>query len=197
VSEDERYPEQLKFLIADLGHVKSEIARRAGLQERALALYFVVIAFATHSLTPARGEGLSLLVPSIWVAALLVMVFWKREHLEIGRLGGVIREGIAKPAAKLLSVLPGDVVPSEMRANDQAIDPRTRALDRCFLWLSLVVIPLGVTTIVLLRRWDRLTELRDWRKPDPWLAVVSVIAAVATITLLAKLEVDRGATTDA
>ncbi len=194
MTEDEKNSRRLTFLVADLGHLKTEIGRRSALQERVLALYFVAVAFASHSLTPAQGEGLSLLVPSIWVAAALVAAFWKREHLEIARLGGVIREGVARPAAVILGCLPGDLVPSELRGDDPATDPRTRALDRRFLWLSLVAIPSGVTIVVFLRRCDSLSELSKWYQPHPWLAFISMGAAVSVIRMLASLNRGRDAT---
>jgi len=115
--------ERLTFLRADLSSLKGEIARRSGLQERALALYLVVVAFAI--LRVLSTEGLLFIVPSVWVAAWLAANFWTREHLEIARLAGLLRDRVAAPAAALLGCHPGELVPSEVWETDARLDPRT------------------------------------------------------------------------
>jgi len=174
--------ERLTFLRTDLNFLKSEIARRSGLQERALALYLAVVAFAT--IRVAAAEGLLLAVPAVWTAAWLTTVFWAREHLEIVRLAGVVRDRVATPAASILGCHPGALVPSEVWEGDEGIDSHTRSLHRQFQWIALVVIPSILTVVALGTRPVAISKRYHLKEPHVWLALVSVAAGVHIVCVL-------------
>jgi len=181
--------ERLMFLRADLSSLKSEIARRSGLQDRALALYLVVVAFAT--LRVASSEGLLVIVPSVWVAAWLATNFLTREQLEIARLSSLLRDKVAKPAAALLGCQAGDLVPSEVWGDDTRLDPHTRALNRCFLLVSFLALPTALTSFALWTRYSAIRKLLEPHEPHVWLALVSAIAALHVVYMLVRVLLRR------
>ena len=174
--------ELLNFMRSELSSLKAEIARRSALQERALALYLAVLAFATLRLQ--SSDGLLLTVPAVWLAAWLASNFWVREDHEIGRLAGLIRDRVAGPAASLIGCQPDDVVPSEVSATSARLDPHTRSLHRQFLSVSLVGVPIVLTMFVLWRRLAELRRLGDPHQPHVWLALVSIVASIHLIYML-------------
>ena len=64
---------QLDFLLADFGAVKGEIARHAGLQRVAIAMYLALVAVVAGSLL--AGKNLSLPTVGLWVGGFLALLF--------------------------------------------------------------------------------------------------------------------------
>jgi hypothetical protein len=174
--------EKLTFLRTDLSALKSEIARRSGLQERALVLYLAVVAFAVSRV--AASDGVLPMIPAVWVSAWLATAFWTRENLEIARLSGVVRDRVATLAAAILGCHPGELVPSEVWPGDQDIDPRTRSLHTQFQWVCFLCLPTIPTFLGLWNRSSDYRQLYDLREPSAWLAIVTAVAAVHVICML-------------
>ncbi|MBI3637295.1 MAG: hypothetical protein HY216_13960, partial [Candidatus Rokubacteria bacterium] len=164
---------QLDFLLADLAALKTEIARRAGLQRLALALYLALVAAVTGSLM--ADKKLAVAIAGLWMGGLLALLFWCREHLEISRLGCLISQRIAKKASAILGVPEADLVPSEvMPTVDETVDRETHRYHVAFMWLALFVTPLLLTLHALLQRLDQLAKLCACNTPIPYLALVAL-----------------------
>ncbi|MGA2706288.1 MAG: hypothetical protein ABSH35_35095 [Isosphaeraceae bacterium] len=99
---------QLDFLLADFGALKAEMARRSGLQRVAVALYLGLVAAVAASLP--ESKNLSLSAAGLWIGGLVALLFWCREHLEITRLGRLIRDRIGEKAGAILNVPKEDIV---------------------------------------------------------------------------------------
>jgi hypothetical protein len=164
---------QLDFLLADLGALETEIARRAGLQRLALALYLALVAAVSGSLL--TGKNLAVAITGLWMGGLLALLFWCREHLEISRLGCLISHRIAKKAGAILGVPEADLVPSEVAPTvDEAMDRATRRYHVAFMWLALFVTPLLLTLHALWQRLDQLSKLSACNTPTPYLALAAL-----------------------
>ena len=86
--EDER-KKYIDCLLADFASIKEEIRRRATLQRFVLLGFAAVLAFTFKE---AASNNLSAYwVMGLWGSSFLALLFYFREHLEIGRLGTVIR----------------------------------------------------------------------------------------------------------
>ena len=145
---------QLDFLLADFGALKAEMARRSGLQRVAVALYLGLVAAVAASLP--EGKNLSLSAAGLWIGGLVALLFWYREHLEITRLGRLIRDRIGEKAGEILNVPKEDIVPSEAAASiDESMDSTTRRYHLWFMWLVFFVIPLLLTHAL----WQRSAEV--------------------------------------
>jgi len=170
---------RLSFLLADFEKSKDEIARRSGLQERALAMYFAVVAYAVLQV----GPGDVVAATATWVAAWLALAYYVREHLEIARLGSLVRDRIAEPVAQILGAQAADVVPSEASLGDSTADVVTKKLNRRFMWISFAGIPLVLTCVAVWHADD------EWRLLDPrrsviFLSVGAILAAIGVIRML-------------
>jgi len=172
---------RLDFLLADYGKTKDEIARRSGLQERAIALYFAVVAYAVIQV--GAVEVLSVTVT--WVAGWLALAYYVREHAEIGRLGKLIRERVAEPAAQLLGSSSVDVIPSESQNGDSQIDSFAHCLDRRFMWVSFGIIPFVLSCLAIWHA-NNAWRLLDPRYPLVIQSVGTIIAAVGVIRMLRR-----------
>lgn len=132
------------YLVADFQAIKSEIARRSNAQKAALA---AVVAFYAWLLNQLVSTDLGLWhICAVWIVVILGYVFYKREGLEIGRLGAIARRGIAEIAAKHLNIPAENIIPSEVCAADERFDKKTRILDRLFLVSLFGLIPGILTT---------------------------------------------------
>jgi hypothetical protein len=94
-------------------------------------------------------KNLSVAFPGLWLGGVLALLFWCREHLEIRRLGLLIREKIAEKAGAILEVPKAvDLVPSAVDATvDKVKDRTTRRYHRAFMWLAFFVTPMFLTLL--------------------------------------------------
>jgi hypothetical protein len=176
---------QLDFLLADLGALKTEIARRAGLQRVALALYLAWVAAVTGSLL--AGKNLSVAIAGLWLGGLLALLFWCREQLEIARLGRLSSERIAEKVGTILGVPKADIVPSEVTPTvDESMDRSTRRYHLAFMWLAFLVTPLLLTLYALSQRLDQLSKLCTCSAPIPYWALIALGCTAASLWLLAR-----------
>lgn len=136
---------QHDYLLADFQAIKAEIARRSNAQKTALA---AIVAFYAWPLNQLVAANLSVWhIGAIWVVTILGYVFYKREGLEIGRLGALIKTKIAEVAAKNLNVSPEHLIPSEVCAADEKFDCKTKPLDWIFSVTLFGLIP-GTLTVL-------------------------------------------------
>lgn len=136
---------QHDYLLADFQAIKAEIARRSNAQKAALA---AVVAFYAWLLNQLVSTNLGPWhICAVWIVAILGYVFYKREGLEIGRLGAITRKRIAEIAAKNLNVSAENIIPSEVCAADELFDRKTRALDRLFSVSLFGMIPGALTAL--------------------------------------------------
>jgi hypothetical protein len=176
---------QLDFLLADFNALKTEIARRSGLQRVALGLYLAVVAAVVASLP--ESKSLSVSAAGLWIAGSVALLFWSREHLEIARLGHLIRDRIGEQASAILNVPSEQIVPSEASpAIDEEMDRITRRYHVGFMWLVFFVIPLLVTLHVLWQRSAELSRLWAWGTATPYLAFVTLLSIAGNVWLLVR-----------
>jgi len=136
---------QHDYLLADFQATKAEIARRSNAQKTALG---AMVAFYAWLLNQLVATSLSLWhIGAVWIVTLLGYVFYKREGLEIGRLGALIKTKIAEVAAKNLNVSAENLIPSEVHAADKEFDCKTRPLDWVFSVTLFGLIP-GTLTVL-------------------------------------------------
>ena len=136
---------QHDYLLADFQATKAEIARRSNAQKTALA---AMVAFYAWLLNQLVSTNLGLWhIGAIWIVTILGYVFYKREGLEIGRLGALIRTKIADVAVKNLNLSAENLIPSEVRAADKEFDCKTKPLDWIFSVSLFVLIP-GTLTVL-------------------------------------------------
>jgi hypothetical protein len=176
---------QLDFLLADFGVLKAEIARRSGLQRVAVALYLGLVAAVAASLP--EGKNLSLSVAGLWIGGLAALLFWCREHLEITRLGRLIRDRIGERASAILNVPKEHIMPSEAAASfDESMDSTTRRYHLVFMWLVFFMIPLLVTLHALWQRSAEVSRFCAWNTPTPYLVFVILLSIAGNVWLLVK-----------
>lgn len=136
---------QHEYLVADFQATKAEIARRSNAQKTALA---AMVAFYAWLLNQLVSTNLGLWhISSVWIVTILGYVFYKREELEIGRLGSLVRTKIAEVAAKNLNVPTENVIPSEVCAADKEFDCKTKLLDWVFSISLFGLIPGALTAL--------------------------------------------------
>jgi hypothetical protein len=176
---------QLDFLLADFGVLKAEIARRSGLQRVAVALYLGLVAAVAASLP--EGKNLALSAAGMWIGGFIALLFWCREHLEIMRLGRLIRDRIGERASAILNVPKEHIVPSEAAASiDAGMDSTTRRYHLVFMWLVFFVIPLLVTLHVLWQQSAEVSRFYAWNTPTPYLAFVILLPIAGNVWLLVR-----------
>lgn len=135
------------YLLADFQATKAEIARRSNAQKTALA---AMIAFYAWLLNQLVSSTIGLWhIGAIWIVTILGYVFYKREAIEIGRLGKLIRTKIAEVAANDLNVSAEKLIPSEVQAGDKEADCKTEALDWVFSLSLFGLIPGTLTGIYI------------------------------------------------
>jgi hypothetical protein len=172
----------LEYLLADIGSVKAEIARRSNLQRVVLATYIAVIAVvgkeaASHALSAPLLVGL-------WVSGALALQFYTREGLEIRRLGAIVRERIVPIARKILKVQKQDVFPSETNSKFPEEDRITSRYNRQFKWTLFLVLPLAITVFYLSQDWSRIPKIVDLCSRGPYIATSALLAGLWTLWLL-------------
>ena len=179
--EDER-KKYIDCLLADFSSLKEEIRRRATLQRFVLVGFLTVLAFTfkeMDALTAAWTTGL-------WLSSFLALLFYFREHLEIGRLGRVIRCHIALKAAQGLRVERTDVFHSEhpesyVFANNPL--PDTAPYDKLFNWTVFLGLPALVTLKFI---WPVLYDLDDKLCEHLLESLLSFLAASGCLYLLSQ-----------
>ncbi len=147
--------EYTKFLLADFSSLKVEIARRSTLQRFVLVGFGAVLAVTFQQGAP---DGISLRwVVGLWISSTLFLQFYVREHLEIQRLGTVIREEIATVAGLVVGVSQKDVFHSETLIGEGCINSKTREYDKKFRrftqpydsqfnWIVFLILPSVLTS---------------------------------------------------
>lgn len=138
---------QHDYLLADFQATKAEIARRSNAQKTALAAMVAFYAWLLNQLvTSVLGAWH---IGAIWIVTILGYVFYKREAIEIGKLGALIRTKIAEVAAKNLKVAAENLIPSEVGAENKETDCKTKALDWVFSLSLFGLIPVILTVLYL------------------------------------------------
>ena len=136
---------QHDYLLADFQATKAEIARRSNAQKTALA---AMVGFYAWLLSQLVSTTLCFWhIGAIWIVTILGYVFYRREGVEIVRLGALIRSKIAEVAAKNLNVSAESLIPSEVNAADKKYDCVTKTLDRIFSVSLFGLIP-GTLTVL-------------------------------------------------
>ena len=180
----DRQQQYLKFLCADIESTKAEIVRRSNLQRVVLAAYITVIVFEEKSLVSYQLTAP--LVVSLWVSGMLALQFYTREHIEISRLGSILRERIAPIASNILRVQRGYLLPSVTNNKFPEIDKITSCYDLQFKWILFLLLPLAVTVFYLSNDWTRLSKFLDIHERGLYLAGISFISGLRTLYLLIK-----------
>ncbi len=174
---------QLDCLLADFGSVKAEIARRSNLQRVVLAAYVTfLVLVARHMLA---GLQWSIPVAGLWVGGSVALLFHEREHLEICRLGGLIRTHVAATASQILGVEATALFPSETALVSQLADCRTRAYDVAFFWTCFLVVPALVTFAAVVARWGLLVT-RAYQPQTIGATVAAAVGLLLTLYLLSR-----------
>lgn len=138
---------QHDYLIADFQAAKAEIARRSNAQKTALA---TMVAFYAWLLNQLVSTNLGLWhIGAVLIVTILGYIFYKREDLEIGRLGSLIRTKIAEVAAKNLNVPAENIIPTKVCAADKEFDYKTKSLDWVFFISLFVLIPGALTALYI------------------------------------------------
>ena len=138
----------MNFLLADYQSIKSEIARRSNLQK---AIHAALVAFYLWMLNNYFSENNKLhLVVIMWAVVLLTYLYYQKEHLEIQRLGSIIRSKIAETASGILSVEPKILLPTETDSANEKYGCKTRAYNTALMVSIFLLIPISVTLYYLL-----------------------------------------------
>ncbi len=139
---------QHEYLLADFQATKAEIARRSNAQKTALAAIVVFYAWLLNQLV---STGIDVWhISAIWIVTILGYSFYRRETLEIKRLGTLIETRIAKVAANDLNIPAEKILPSEVKPADERYDNTTRVLDWVFSISIFAIIPLTLTVLYFL-----------------------------------------------
>jgi hypothetical protein len=138
---------QHDYLLADFQATKAEIARRSNAQKTALAAMVAFYAWLLNQLVSTSLGPWH--IGAVWIVTILGYVFYKREDIEIGRLGALIKIKIAGVAAKNLNVSAENILPSEVCAADKEFDCKTKSLDWIFSVSLFGLIPITLTTFYL------------------------------------------------
>ncbi len=119
-----------KFLLADFSSLKVEIARRSTLQRFVLVGFGAVLAVAFRQ--SVWGEVSLHWIAGLWISSALFLQFYMREHLEIQRLGTIIREEIATAAGDAAEVEQKNIFHSETLIGEKAINSKMHKYDSRF-----------------------------------------------------------------
>ena len=176
--EDER-KKYLDYLLADFTSIKEEIRRRSTLQRFVLLGFATVLAFTFRE--AASNKLSAYWITGLWVSSFLALLFYSREGLEIGRLGTVIRDRLALPAAREFHVRWKDVFPSETNPGMASIDPVTALYDVLFNWIVFLGLPALITIKFIA---PVCSDLSAKLCEHPWEALLSSLAALGCIILL-------------
>ena len=187
--EDERKL-YLDCLLADFSSLKEEIRRRSTLQRFVLVGFLTVLALTFKE--TASNALRSYWIMGLWVSSFLALLFYFREHLEIGRLGRVIRCHIALKTARELRVERTDAFHSEhpesyVFANNPL--PDTAPYDRLFNWIVFLGLPALVTIKFV---WPVLYDLDDKLCEHPLEVLLSFLAVAGCLYLLSRHMPIRG-----
>ncbi len=169
----------LEYLLADIGSVKAEIARRSNLQRVVLATYIAVIAVVWKEAALSAP-----LLVGLWISGALALQFYAREGLEIRRLGVIVRERIVPIACKILKVKKQDVFPSETNSKFPEEDRITSRYNHQFKWTLFLLLPLAITVFYLSQDWSRIPKIVDLCSRDPYMATIALLAGLCTLRLL-------------
>lgn len=123
--------EYINCLLADFTSIKGEIARRSTLQRFVLVGFatVLILIFQQSTSYPLTSDW----IMGLWVSSALFLQFYMREHIEIRRLGTIIKREIARDAGPILSRSPKSLFHSETLLVDQEEqDCRTRWYDAKF-----------------------------------------------------------------
>jgi hypothetical protein len=123
-------------------------------------------------------------VPAVWISCLLAVLYYVREQLEIGRLAGIIRHGLAADVATLLGATTIHLFPSETNPESTPTKATRLKYHREFLWVVFIIGPVLVTAWFMCDRVARIGLLVAFRTLYPWYAIVSVAAAIRTFMIL-------------
>jgi len=181
---DEAQREQLKFLLADFGAIKAEIARRSTLQRVVLVGYLAVVALVFQQTVFASLSRLW--VFAIWAIAALAYQFYVREGLEVSRLGTIIEERIAKTASDITGVPPAKLLPSETDSELPNTLKLRRAYDWQFNWAVFFLVPLGVTVVFAVTQPQHLRPILDWFSRAFFTGLFTLAAAFRSAHLLKR-----------
>lgn len=138
---------QLDYLLADYQAVKNEIARRSNLQRAILA---ALIAFYLWMLNHffSTSNQLALIVV-MWGVIAITFIFYQKEHIEIQRLGDLIKNKIAEVASSILGVEPKHLLPSETDSSNPTFDVKTRKYDAALIFSLFLIIPCMATVLYI------------------------------------------------
>ena len=181
--EDER-KKYIDCLLADFASIKEEIRRRATLQRFVLLGFAAVLAFTFRE--AASNKLSAYWITGLWVSSFLALLFYFREHLEIGRLGSVIRCHIALRAARELHVERTDVFHSKHPESYTSADnslPDTTPYDRLFNWVVFLGLP-GFVTIKFI--WPVLPDFYSKISEHPSEAILSFSTMIGCLFLLKR-----------
>lgn len=134
---------QHEYLLADFESIKAEIARRSSAQKTALAAVVGFYAWLLNQLVLTNLNPWH--ITAVWTVVILAYVFYKREGLEISRLGAIVRNNIAEVVSRNLNIPAENIIPSEVSAADERRDKPTRVLDTIFCWALFGAIPFFLT----------------------------------------------------
>ena len=176
--EDER-KKYIDCLLADFASIKEEIRRRSTLQRFVLVGFITILALTFRE--TASNNLSAYWITGLWISSFLALLFYFREGLEIGRLGAVIRNHIAQPAAREFRVGEKDVFPSETNQGMESIDPITALYDVLFNWIVFLILP-GVATIKFI--WPVYSDFRGRVAEHPFEAFLCFLAALGCVFLL-------------
>ncbi len=149
---------QLDFLLADYRSIKSEIARRSNLQRVALAGHVTLVALGVRHLL--LEKQLLIVAAAIWAVSALTLLFYVREHLEISRLGHLVRDCIVPSARKILggNIDCRNLLPSEADL-DSPEKGSARCLEKVFIIGLFLFLPFAISVYCLFQQWSTLIPL--------------------------------------
>ena len=142
MNKEEKEKKLLEFLLADFNAMKSEIARRSNLQKAAVAALLALYAWVFNALND--GNSVELIVIS-WGAAILVGTHVYRERMEIRRLGGIIKNNVARKAGKIIGTDGNSITPSEAPASDPNDASLRKSISLLFAVVVYFIVPLLLT----------------------------------------------------
>lgn len=181
---EEERKKYIDCLLADFSSIKEEIRRRSTLQRFVLVGFLTVLALTFKEI--ASNTLTSYWVTGLWLGSFLALLFYFREHLEIGRLGRVIRCHISLKTARELRVERTDVFHSEHPESYVFVNnplPDTAPYDRLFNWIVFLGLPALVTIKFV---WPVLCHLDDKLSEHLLEALLSFLTASGCLYLLSR-----------
>ena len=123
-------------------------------------------------------------VPAVWISSRLAALYYVPEQLKIGRLAGIVRNGLSKDAAALLGNTTIHLFPSQTNPESTSTKAKRLKYQREFLWVIFSIGPILITTRFISARIARMELLVAFRTIYPWYAIASVAAAIRTFMIL-------------